>query len=570
MQRWLFFIFCIMGSVLMAQPSDIVSIHLSIWKDGAFASANPNVIQASAEVTFKASKSPSQAVLLTKGLAVSNVELREGRIKGKLKWNQRNDSLFIQLRAGKRSTSTVKIDYQISLTDENNLAYIQKSEDVFALNAMNATTEMGMGIPGMWFPSASGDRFKMKLDITTKADENIGFSGSEEYKVKLPNGLLAHFWKSDKEILPEDFYLIIGTFNEYDAEELEEEFELSTIALKEMKYEKAKRKVMPYISLYGFTEGAISDSEYAIVDSLSAQDFSAYFLSKDDLPTILKEQYQIEAALAFYIENRDFKKASDRHWGAYSKLKGADWTNQIMLKKWKDRDSLTVEHYDKMLAYRVVNYQKSNPELMAEIPSQQLDTAFVKPLTQSRVLPMVSFSYRYVSGDTALYVKYVQDTAKSNVYAFPVRVIVRSGDLIDTAFKLVDQVSGELKITFPKVPNLAKVEVGDFFPGTLSDKRPDTYNLFQLSKAESEEEREEALIGLFKTSNPNLFSTALGIAMDDDQARLRALALDYADNLNAAGQQKLKDTIIALSENDSNAEVRKKAKILVKKYYGPK
>jgi len=554
----------------MAQPSDITSIHLSIWKDGTFASANPDAIQASAEVSFKSRKTATQVALLTKGFAVNNVELREGRIKGKLKWRQQNDSLFIQLPAGKRPTSTVKIDYQINLTDENNTAYIQKSEDVFALNAMNATTDMGVGVPGMWFPAVSGDRFKIKLNITTTADENIGFRGGEEYKVKLPNALVAHFWKTEGEILPEDFYLIIGTFKEFDAEELEEEFELSTITLKEMKFEKAKRKVEPYITLYGLGEGVISDSEYAIVDSLSANDFSTYFLKKEDLPSISKEQYQIESALAFYLENQDFKNASDRHWNAYSKQKGAAWVDQVMLKKWKTRDSLSTKDFDKVLAFRVVNYQKNNPELMTEISSQQLDTAFVKPLMQSQILPIVSFSYRYVSGDTALYVKYTQDTAKSDVYAFPVRVIVRSGDMIDTAFKVVSQIDGELKVTFPKVPNLAKVEVGEFFPGTMTDRRPDTYNLFQLGKAESEAEREEALVGLFKTSNPNLFSTALGIAMDDEQPRLRSLALDYADNLNAAGQQKLKDTIIALSENDPNAEVRKKAKILVTKYYGAK
>lgn len=554
----------------MAQPSDITSIHLSIWKDGTFASANPEAIQASAEVSFKSRKSATQVALLTKGFSVNNVELREGRIKGKLKWRQQNDSLFIQLPAGKRPTSTVKIDYQINLADENNTAYIQKSEDVFALNAMNATSDMGMGIPGMWFPAASGDRFKMKLSITTTADENIGFSGSEEYKVKLPNDMMAHFWKSEGEILSEDFYLIIGTFKEFDAEELEEEFELSTIALKEMKFEKAKQKVMPYISLYGLNEGAISDSEYAIVDSLSANDFSEYFLNAEDLSSISKEQYQLEVALAFYLENQDFQNASDRHWNAYSKVKGADWSNQIMLKKWNTRDSLSTAHFDKVLAYRVVNYQKNNPELITAIPPQQLDTAFVKPLIQNRILPEVRFSYRYVSGDTALYVKYAQDTAKSKVYAFPVRVIVRSGNMIDTAFNVVDQMEGELKVTFSKAPNLAKVELGDFFPGIIDDRRPDTYNLFQLGKAESEAEREEALVGLFKTSNPNLFSTALGIAMDDEQARLRALALDYADNLNAAGQRKLKDTIIALSENDPNVEVRKKAKILVTKYYGAK
>lgn len=676
-----------MGSVLIAQPPDIVSIHLSVWKEGRDAAANPNQIEATAEVSFAGVKSASSAVLLAKGLMVKNVQLREGRLKGRLNWSLQNDSLVIELPAAKKQMTTVKIDYQIDLSSPSCAPYLQKTEGLFAMNPMNSNAEYGIGITGMWFPAALGDRFKMKLDVTTKASQNIGFSGVEEYKVKLESGLLAHFWKTEKEILPQDFYLIIGTFKEFDAEDLEEEFALDEVSLKVSRYEKSKRAVAPFMALYGLSVTSISDSEYAVVDSLSSLDYSAYFLQKNDLPEISKKQYQMEVAIAYHVEGNDMKRGSERHLLAYADKKGGEWLDDIMNQKWEKRKGLSSEHYTRVLQYRhhmakrkiapymalyqlpidsmadseyavvdslksvdfsafflkptdlpeisaeqysyeaalayyldnqnmmeaserhwkayvlkrgegwrnkilqvkwdtresldsmayfkalsymLVNYQKSNPDLLAAVSHSLFDTSFVKPLLARKPLPAVHFTYRYVSGDGALYVNYIQDTAGSQVYTFPVRVIVRSGDLIDTAIKVVDQASGDLKVTFPKVPNMAKVEVGDYFPGGMTDKRPDTYNLFQLSKAESEADREEALIGLFKTSNPNLFSTALGIAMDDKQASLRLLALEYADNLNAAGQQKLKDTIIGLSENDPDAEVREKAKILVTKYYESK
>lgn len=686
MQRWFFFIFCIIGNLAIGQSSDIVSIQLSLWKHGEFAEANSNLLEASAEIIFRGQEKPCQAKLLAVGMNVNSVELREGRIKGKLKWTQRNDSLLVELPAAKNKRTTIKVDYSIDLQDSSLELYLQNTESMFAFNAMNVNAQSGMGIIGMWFPAVVGDLFNMKLDVTTKAEENIGFNGQEEYKVKLENGLLAHFWKTEKEILPQDFYLIIGTFKEFDAEEMEEELVLAEVSLKVSKYEKSKRAVAPFMVLYGLSVASISDSEYAIVDSLSSLDFSAYFLQKNDLPEIDKKRYQIEAAiayhiegndmklgserhllayadtkgeewlddimdqkwekrkglssehytrvlhyrhqiakrkvtphmalyqlpkdsladseyavvdslksvnfsafflkstdlpgvsaeqysyeaaLAYYLENQNMMAASERHWNAYVSKRGEDWKNEILLGKWDAREELDSLAYFKALSYMLVKYKKSNPDLLATVSHTLFDTSFVKPLLARNRLPAVHFTYRYVSGDGALYVNYLQDTAASWVYTFPVRIIVRSGDLIDTAIKVVDQASGDLKVIFPKVPNLAKVEVGDFFPGAMTDKRPDTYNLFQLSKAESEAERAEALIGLFETSNPNLFSTALGIAMDDKQARLRLLALDYANDLDASGQRKLKDTIINLSQNDPDADVRQKAKILVSKYYEP-
>ena len=141
---------------------------------------------------------------------------------------------------------------------------------------------------------------------------------------------------------------------------------------------------------------------------------------------------------------------------------------------------------------------------------------------------------------------------------------------MDTAWQIIREAEGVLKLTLEGSPNMASVYLGEYFPGKVEDRKPDTYNLYQLSNASGPQERKQALEGLFQTKNVNLFSTALGIAMDDPEASIRNLALDNATDLTVPAQRKLKDTLINLSKMDDNAEVREKAKILVTKYYETK
>lgn len=549
---------------------DILSVELSLYKHGRFASTEKTELNAKAKYRLKLSSTTEEISMATQGLNVSSVRLREGRLKENFSFQQTNDSLHITVPAKQRGKAIeLELEYRINLDDPAIELYVQSSEEVLALNPMNANVNKPMGQAGMFFPTLAGDDFFMDLNISTSTSENIGFPGREEYKVSFENGV-AHFWTTAGKIKPEAFYLVIGTFKEFDAEEMEEEFMLGEIVLKQLKFEKSKRAVAPYMELYGLSQDAVSDSEYAIIDSLSKRDFSSFFISKDDLPKLTEQQYNTEAAIAYYLEAEDLSQASARFERAYRKKKGEEWYLSLMNQKWAAREQLSNAHFDKVLAFRLAKYQMENPDLMAAIIQAELDTALIKPLMQSKKLVKLSVSYRYVAGDTALYISYKQDTASSLLYHFPIRVVAVSGENRGTTHQVIREAEGVLKMRFEKVPNMAAVFLGDYFPGEVEDNKPDTYNLYQLSNASGPEERKEALQGLFQTRNPNLFSTALGIAMDDPEADIRNLALDNATDLNIPAQRKLKDTLLNLSQTDPDAKIRQKAKYLVTKYYETK
>lgn len=554
---------------MQAQPTDLLQAEVSIFKDGPFATGSTQELKARATYIFQVNQSVSEVALNATALRVSGVKLREGRLKAPLDFTHSESVLTITLPEKAREKVNVEIEYIIDMDDPEMELFVQSTEGVLAFNSMNANVGKPMGRVGMFFPAIAGDPFVMKLNVSTDENENIGFPGFEEYKVSFDGGM-AHFWKSKGTLLPESFYLIIGTFEEFDAEEIEEEFMLGEIVLKQMKFEKSKRSVSPYMQLYGLEVNSIADSEYAIVDSLSKKDFSSYFLQPGDLPKVTEEQYKKEAAIALYLSDEEEEEASQKHESAYRKKYGDTWWQSRMNEKWKNRKQLSQNHLEKVLTYRLMQYRKHNPQYMAAIGSAELDTGLIKLVMDTREMPSVSFSYRYISGDTALYVSYKQDTAVTPVYHFPVRIAIVAGEMKDTAWRVVRQPEGRFKVHFERAPNMASIGVGHYFVGTIHDNKPDTYNLYQLSNAKTKDEREEALMGLFETSNPNLFSTALGIAMDDENPEIRSKAIAYATDMNAAAQRKLKDTLINLSKNDPNAEVREKADVLVKKYYETK
>lgn len=570
MQRWLFFIFCVSIGIIQAQSIDILSVELSFYRHGRFASADKNVLNSKAKYTLEIPSGTDEVAMQAQALKVHSVKLREGRLKDDFDFRQEGNTVSIVIPPACRGKKIeLELEYSIQLTDPSIKLFVQRTDDVLAFNPMNANTETPMGQAGMFFPSISGDALHIGLNISTSNEENIGFPGSEEYRVNFENGV-AHFWQTRASIMPEAFYLVIGTFREFDAEEMEEEFMLGEVVLKQMKFEKSKRAVAPYMELYGLSQEAVSDSEYAIIDSLSNQDFSAYFISKEDFGDISSQQYQAEAAIAYYLEGQKMTHASNKFERAYRKNKGDDWYSSVMAEKWLNREQLSEAHYEKVLAFRLAKYQMENPDLIKVMKPEELDTALIKPLMQNKKLVSLNVEYRYVAGDTALYINYQQDTINGQLYHFPIRITAVKGEQMDTAWQIIREAEGVLKLTLEGSPNMASVYLGEYFPGKVEDRKPDTYNLYQLSNASGPQERKQALEGLFKTKNVNLFSTALGIAMDDPEASIRNLALDNATDLTVPAQRKLKDTLINLSKMDDNAEVREKAKILVTKYYETK
>ncbi|MGB0177685.1 MAG: hypothetical protein ACPF9D_11000, partial [Owenweeksia sp.] len=221
------------------------------------------------------------------------------------------------------------------------------------------------------------------------------------------------------------------------------------------------------------------------------------------------------------------------------------------------------------------NFYPDYPQMMLQngpgwaYPDSSAHLIFADSLRNHPILPRLSISYRYRDGMQNINV--VQDTAYRSALAIPLEITIYLRDTVIREMRVTEpQPESLIQLQASAPPQAVQVDPGRYFPGYIDDKRPDVYNLYQLSNAQSEEGRIEALSKLLQTSNANLFSTALGIAMDDPRAEIRAMALERAGNLNVPARQKLKDTLQKIAQSDPEPEVRQKAKELVLKYYSQK
>ena len=95
--------------------------------------------------------------------------------------------------------------------------------------------------------------------------------------------------------------------------------------------------------------------------------------------------------------------------------------------------------------------------------------------------------------------------------------------------------------------------------------KSDVQLLTQLNLAKDPVGRYEAIVGLLQTNNPRLFSTIVGIGLDDEWSEIRLLSLRSCEKLDAAGWLKVKDSVEKMSENDSFENIRKKAQEALEK-----
>lgn len=558
-----------MGQLLPAQALHISHIQLDFWLAGKRASS-PSRIEAREILTFQASMSLSKVGLLARGLEIVSIRKKEGRLKDDLPFTQKGDSLWISVPVQTAKKYQWQIDYLIPIKEERYHNYVEESPQIFALNQFNMQGGVAGGQAGMFYPALAGDASFLEINLTVKAGKNSGVPGTLSFITDNQDGTISQYWNTHVAFTPESFYLVVGQFKEFDPEEIQEDFALSDMALKKIKEKQNRDRMTPTLEFFGISPEAITDSEYTLLDSLSKRKMSPFFLKPSEVPQLTAEEYAYQQALALYLANYDSAKASQRQWEVTIQHKGNAWKENVLNQKWKGYDDLTKANKKRLLSYRLQQWRDANPEIIKAISSQELDTALFLPLLESLELPELSLSYRYVAGDSAQYINYSQDTSRSQVYALPVKITIYAKEEQLQLTEVLNKQSGRVKIHFLKVPNSVEVEFGRFFPGMIHDNKPDNYNLFQLSKAANATERMKALRGLFTTKNPNLFSTALGIAMDDPEAEIRLEALQNAGNLDSAARQKLKDTLYKLAEDDPDPGVQKEAKLLIQKYYEAK
>lgn len=548
-------------------PIEITHTEISMWLVGPRSHPDPQKIKAQAVITFKAQEAAEIVKVMAQDYSIADVRLREGRDKRKLSFEQGSGMLDIEMAVKPDEQYVVNIFYIIDLSTPELQSYLLNGDNLLSFNPSNARSEAQQGVAGTFFPGLSQSAHNLQLNVTLDPTKSCGFPGILEYKTENGDGTVSEYWRSDNAITAESFYLVIGSFKEFEAKDLEEEFELNAIELRRVRVFNSKKYMAKEAKYLKLDSEGFTDSQYAYVDSLSGLTQSGFFITGNEPQlTVLPKELKRRKALALYHFESDTNQASEYLWKLMAEEGGEDWVNGLMHDKWLKLDDHRPDHRLKVLNHRLDLWKEANPKLFKSQNEMELDTALFEPITFSYKFPKVEIRYRYVARDTALYVHFKQDTSLSLAYTLPIEVTINTEHGKNSEIQIIRGVEGDLKLRSRKIPNLAAVDFGDYFPGTIIDKKPDTYLLYQLGKAQTPAERQVALEGLFETQNKNLFSTALGIALRDADLGIRKRALQNSENLDISAQLKLKDSLLKLTLDD-DVEVQNLAKKLVQKYY---
>ncbi len=563
------FFAAIVSSTSLRAQTNILETELNFWFAGAKSSGETQKLNAGALVSFNVEKPTHRVGFLAKGLSVQSIERVESPLKSKLIIRPKGDSLIIRssqlLIAGKVYRWLVKYQIDLGLSSYSN--YVINTDNLIAFNSFNVNRSGGHGNAGMFFPSLRRDDFVLKLNLSVTKGKSISTNGRLSFVVDISKTREAQFWNGTQAAKASDFYLVIGSLEEEDEEEIEQELLLADITLRKVKIAQSKEWLYPTLEFYDLDPTHLSDSEYVLVDSLSNIGYAPFFVSAEELGTDTAS-YALEQALLLYLLDGDTVKASQQQWEKYNEKRSAQWQETVLGEKWKRWEQLPLWQKPRVLDFRLQQWVINNENLFGAMDIAQLDTVLFQPMKQSLQFPTVHFSYRYVGGDTAMYVHYNQDTSHAPVYWLPAQVKLYSSDGEIFFHTLVlKEAKGKIKVPYPNAPSYADVNFGSDFMGNFTQTKPDVYNLFLLNNGEQAHERKAALQALILTQNVNLKSTILDIALSDSDEEIVLMALANTEGLNIFGITKLEAILKQLSKQSTTPQIKEKAQKLVLKYY---
>ena len=566
MQRCFFLLFPLLPCFMLSgQAVDILHTEVSIYATDTF----PDILDMCAVTDLRVSPKEKEVRLDFHPDSLYSVRIRQGRLKDFIPFRREGNEIVLELGSWQNRPERISIAfaYSINLSNPENQAYIRNNVGVLSLNGFNAYNPAGLGISGLFFPSRAEDACTFQVNISVPEDYTVFTIGEPEFRV-VDKNITHHFWSSKEPMQAPSFYLITGALIEDELDDIDEVYSFSETNLADIRALNLRNENAELLRILEEETGfSVNDSLLLVADSLSAA-------HSPDLQVLSSRQStpftNLQNWLLLRASSGDSLYATYLGYTYQAAQESSLWPVLATQKYLEEHVNDTLVS-PKFLALQTTlwlqgfypGYDPRTP------PDSSAYTNLAESVMNSSALPRLDISYRYSNGIQNIIIK--QDTGYVRAFAIPMEVTVYLRDTVIRAER-VSQAIPEDRVQIPASasPQAVRVETGKYFPGYVEDNRPDVYNLYQLSNAQTEEERMDALTRLFRTSNTNLFSTTLGIAMDDPNARIRVMALERAGNLNVPAQLKLKDTLLKMSRTDPDPEVQEKAKALVLKYYTQK
>ena len=574
MQRCFFLLFSLAFSAnTLAQFTDVRHTELSFYATDTF----PDEVRARAVLELQLPANAREARFQFQPDSLYSIRVKQGRLKDFIPFKREGEEVVLNLASwsNRPERFAVAFEYTINLKDSEKQAYIRNSVGVLSFNGFNAYNGTGVAASGLFFPSVNGDVSTYSVNLSVPSAYEVFTIGEAEFKVS-DHGITHHFWNCRQALPASAFYLITGDLVEDELDDLDEVYHFSDTDLSEIRALNLRSENLDLLSLLeekaGFT---VSDSMLLVIDSLSTQSdlsLQVYRARQSKPMNAMESQLLLHAA------------EGNRLKGAYlaylyqASLEEPAWRFLTMKQHSEEHAKDTLASPEPIYIQSAEWLQNYYPDYRQQMlangpdwnyPDSSAYLVFADSLRNYPVLPRLSISYRYREGMQNITV--IQDTAYRAALSIPLDIAVYLRDTVIRQTRITEaEPESVIRIEANASPQAVQVNPGRYFPAYVEDNRPDVYNLYQLSNAQSEEGRIDALSRLLQTSNANLFSTALGIAMDDPRREIRAMALERAGDLNVPAQQKLKDTLLEMAQRDPDTDVRQKAKELVSKYYSQK
>lgn len=575
MQRCFFFIFLTIWSVLPAKGQiDILKTEWSFWVN----SMEQASYEAQVELEIRATAQLDKKIELdTKPEDFLWVRIKEGRLKESLNFGVRDGKLTIDLKRPVPANSTVTLVIRYRIGDWEKLeTWAKRDKDLLVLNPLRAIGEV-VGASALFFPCVKKDASKLRVNITLPAGYNLGTLGKEEFRVR-DGRRMSYFWKTKGEVIPEDFYLVVGEFKKFDIDDIEEEYQLSSVDMVRVRIESFKEQHSDMLSFADSLFGrSFTDDEILALDSLSQFDIPGFYLKREILSGSVDEKtFQSQKRICLQSTVRDTLKASFMHFLYHWQRQPDQWSSDQIAKGMQrlieDTARMPQDELEHFLIQWVTLVDKDFPAKFLQYRWEQSDSLegeerlrFARQILRTGKAPAITIRYRYTNGVQYIYLD--QDTNRTEPIGIPLEMRVYNGGVVSKHFYSRPEVTDTLGIAIEGAPKAVSVHFTGDLPALIEDRRPETYNLYFLNNADSKEEKKRALRELLSTKNRNLFTTVLGIAMDDADPLIRKEALERAKDIKLPGQLKLKTSILKIAAEDEDPRLRAMAAELAGKFY---
>lgn len=558
MQRCIFFIvFALTLHFAKAQTVDVYAYQVDV----TISDLMLQTLNAQVEIELRTTGYDSIKLSCGKHLQINSVAWREGRIKGYLSFRQTKSAIYIALPQNRNSSKTVlSIQYVIDLTEADVQAYITQNPSLLAINPSGMFNGASLGYAGLLFPAIADDAALIHTNFGHSPAYKTGTVGNISFYTTRKEEKVGTFWDGEKPINPATYFIAVGSFDEFEPQELDKEYgfrKLSSGQLVAKKTERILGSALPFIKTW-FGK-SLTDSDLNSIDSISILPLPNFLITEADFYS--NKDYDLKKASFLWAANLNAITANEAFTQYYKSEQGEEAFKRLLNEKWQAANQQP--SFALLTMYKQL-YMEENT-LFADSIKQQ----FVNAIDTGN-LPIVSVRYKYLGGLQQQVVFVSQDTSQTTTFSFPLQLwMVAKDSVLPMQTSLVSaQPLDTLAFTLTSTPQSVSINFGAYFPGYVIDEKPDYYALYDLSNAKSYAQRAQALEQLFNTQNVNLYSTVVGIALRDDDPAIRQKALNAVQKLNTVGAFKIKDTLLQLKTSEPAPELRKQAASLYLKLYG--